>query len=597
MKTRRADLSIPRSKVSGILLKKESEQAASTVDKLSTLGVKSYGHTSLAKRLSTAHLQDLISESHDDTSGVAAERAGAYLPTKAPPPFYGIRSFASRISTPPPAQGKSTHPWHTCASDSLPNVGYLQRKCSICEQEKEEPARRIQRHIDNKDLTVGPADDEYEREADRIASLVMAGSNVRVHGRIRRGTHVQGDGNGAKWGPITPPSVNKMLQTEGAPLNAITSTLMETRMGYDFSKVRIHTGVGADASARALGALAYTVGRHIAFQSGQYSPATKRGQRLLAHELAHVCQQGKAEPLHSNKAAYVNQESALVPIIQRSNSSSAPADNAATVFTDLMNGGFDNLQEVYVERVQALPIAEQGQLLSFLIGKERFSEFRAILIHVISQDASVDTAVSLFADLASGGLEDLQMIFIERVQALSTAEQWQLLSLLIGKSEFSDFRAMLIHALVQGAHGQSPNSDQGSQSRTLHVTTDGCEEKPYNERGIIAAVKVAFSVVRDSKCIKSQSLRDEILDEFDGLNIDCEQGDDKDPCGRAFRYFSKTINIYPKALDDSRCGPLVSTILHEIVHLTEWGIAHGDLANACEMSCFGYGSGTASKCK
>lgn len=61
--------------------------------------------------------------------------------------------------------------------------------------------------------------------------------------------------------------------------------------GYDFSQVRVHTGAEAAESARAVNALAYTVGRDIVFGAGQYAPASARGQRLLAHELAHVVQQ------------------------------------------------------------------------------------------------------------------------------------------------------------------------------------------------------------------------------------------------------------------------------------------------------------------
>ena len=47
-----------------------------------------------------------------------------------------------------------------------------------------------------------------------------------------------------------------------------------------------------DASARALDANAYTVGRDIVFGRDRYSPHSPEGRRLLAHELTHVVQQG-----------------------------------------------------------------------------------------------------------------------------------------------------------------------------------------------------------------------------------------------------------------------------------------------------------------
>ena len=139
--------------------------------------------------------------------------------------------------------------------------------------------------------------------------------------------------------------------------------------------------------------------------------------------------------------------------------------------------------------------------------------------------------------------------------------------------------------------------NQSSRAYPFSVTTSGCNKKPYERATIIAAAREAFDKVLSTNCIKSQSLKNEILDEFDGLNIDCEQ--DKDgPCGMASRYFTQTVNLYPKALNLAKCGPLASTILHEIVHLTEWRLfGHGDLTDACEKSCFGYGSGDSSKCK
>jgi Domain of unknown function (DUF4157) len=57
--------------------------------------------------------------------------------------------------------------------------------------------------------------------------------------------------------------------------------------------VRVHTDARAAESARSVNALAYSVGDHIAFQSGVYNPATTAGRHLLAHELTHVVQSRK----------------------------------------------------------------------------------------------------------------------------------------------------------------------------------------------------------------------------------------------------------------------------------------------------------------
>ena len=63
---------------------------------------------------------------------------------------------------------------------------------------------------------------------------------------------------------------------------------------FDFTQVRIHTGGLAADAARAVDARAFTVGNHLVFGEGQFSPQSQQGQRLLAHELTHVVQQDSA---------------------------------------------------------------------------------------------------------------------------------------------------------------------------------------------------------------------------------------------------------------------------------------------------------------
>jgi hypothetical protein len=85
--------------------------------------------------------------------------------------------------------------------------------------------------------------------------------------------------------------VTDTLARSGQPLAPATQALFAPRFGFDFSGVRVHTDGSAALSARDVRAKAYTVGRHVVFNSGQYSPQTLTGMRLLAHELTHVVQQ------------------------------------------------------------------------------------------------------------------------------------------------------------------------------------------------------------------------------------------------------------------------------------------------------------------
>jgi len=88
-----------------------------------------------------------------------------------------------------------------------------------------------------------------------------------------------------------PPIVHEALRSPGQPLAPATRTVMEASFRQDFSGVRVHSDGTAAASARAVGARAYTVGSDVVFGESQYAPAGAAGQRLLAHELAHVVQQ------------------------------------------------------------------------------------------------------------------------------------------------------------------------------------------------------------------------------------------------------------------------------------------------------------------
>jgi hypothetical protein len=90
--------------------------------------------------------------------------------------------------------------------------------------------------------------------------------------------------------------VKQLTRTPGEPLKPAVQRTYEAYFGADLSGVRVHADEPAAESARALGADAYTVGRHIAFGQGQYAPDSPAGRRLLAHELAHVAQQQAAEP-------------------------------------------------------------------------------------------------------------------------------------------------------------------------------------------------------------------------------------------------------------------------------------------------------------
>ena len=165
-------------------------------------------------------------------------------------------------------------------------------------------------------LKMNEPGDIYEQEADRIADQALAApihssvSGVGVPLRIR---HLSGQTNGQIGS--APRSLDAALASPGTPLEPALRQEMEQRFGYDFSKVRVHSGSTAEQSAHDVNANAYTVGQNIVFGAGRFARGTEQGRRLLAHELTHVVQQGHAAALDGRgvKAAPAR----MLPAIQR----------------------------------------------------------------------------------------------------------------------------------------------------------------------------------------------------------------------------------------------------------------------------------------
>lgn len=108
----------------------------------------------------------------------------------------------------------------------------------------------------------------------------------------------------ASAGPaLAPPIVHDVLASPGRPLEPTTRDAMERSFGHDFGRVRVHTDARADASARAVSAVAYTIGPDVVFAAGRYSPDTGSGRRLLAHELTHVVQQNGSSDVSGGRGA------------------------------------------------------------------------------------------------------------------------------------------------------------------------------------------------------------------------------------------------------------------------------------------------------
>jgi hypothetical protein len=272
---------------------------------------------------------------------------------------------------------------NSASGNKTPGIGAtaIQRKCNCggsCEScaSKEEETGKIQTK-----LTIGSPDDVYEQEADRVADQVMRMPDQSSEGLERqienRPVHsIQGKNrlsafqditvsrlvdigdneplitnqetiipseegkiktksasdSGAQYFSSAKPqtvsdelaqSVKEIGSHSGEPLSSSPREFMENRFGKDFSNVRIHKDEFAGRISRQLNARAFTIENHIVFAPGEFRPEAASGRYLLAHELAHIIQQGASNGTLSGKRIQRTEADtqALCPLYYRYDSS------------------------------------------------------------------------------------------------------------------------------------------------------------------------------------------------------------------------------------------------------------------------------------
>jgi len=115
----------------------------------------------------------------------------------------------------------------------------------------------------------------------------------------------------------------------------------------------------------------------------------------------------------------------------------------------------------------------------------------------------------------------------------------------------------------------------------LYTIDSSCD---LQKRALLAIALVDVERAIQSNCIRGQSLKNCLTDKLNKLKIKCTN---KSGCGSAWPIFSNTIKINPAAFKPGGgCGPLESTILHEMVH--SCGRFFEKKPKGCEESCFGY---------
>jgi len=151
-------------------------------------------------------------------------------------------------------------------------------------------------------LKIGKPNDKYEKEADKVADIVMRMPEPKILRQTEPEEEeepIQAKRNSSSTAIATPgiESGINSLKGGGQPLPESIRKYFKPRFGYDFSGVRVHADSKASETAKSINAKAFTKGKNIVFGAGQYSPETDTGKLLLAHELTHVLQQKNHESL------------------------------------------------------------------------------------------------------------------------------------------------------------------------------------------------------------------------------------------------------------------------------------------------------------
>ena len=149
-------------------------------------------------------------------------------------------------------------------------------------------------------LSAPPGPGQANVRAQAITQLQRTHGNQRVQRLVARSAEEEGDSEGLAQ------AVDDR-RGYGEPLPDGTRAQMESGLQQDLSGVRVHSNSAADQLSRQFNAKAFTTGQDVFFRQGAYDPGSSSGDKLLAHELTHVVQQGNAPAQLAGKKMNVSE--------------------------------------------------------------------------------------------------------------------------------------------------------------------------------------------------------------------------------------------------------------------------------------------------
>lgn len=353
-----------------------------------------------------------------------------------------VVSRIQRFSTPSALNTYQT-PSTSSPEQSTDDNMLLQRKCEACAVEEEDPVT-VQRKLTHKPSAARPT--AFTPSPTFAAELRRARAG---HGRA---------------------------------LDLSLRAPMERGFDADFSQVKVHDDTNAATLAQQVHARAFTVGRDVFFDRDEYNPHTTVGQRLLAHELTHVLQQGGGDPAGAHAAS----ESRVLQKAPKNNAAPAPVDspevgpralmNVAellvavgpngkilSVFFDMLTEleGTDELVETAIKFVEAIPNKAVDLLLStpegrtvarLMIHYARVRPGYLVTGRILQVEAPVPKAAGV--TISESGFEDNDLTCMDR--ALFTV-----------KATLGETNTDLYEAMKKGARETARNEAVAKRRREL----------------------------------------------------------------------------------------------------------------------------------
>lgn len=163
-----------------------------------------------------------------------------------------------------------------------------------------------------------------------------------------------------------------LARSPGQSLDKVTRSAMESQLGHDFGRVRVHTGVEAAAAAKQIDARAFTVANDIYFGAQGFRPGTVEGNRLLMHELVHTVQQSSGHSRAPQSRLDVSQPG-------------DPAEVEADRIVDRLSG------EMPATAVSPMPVTASRKLISRAPLRTDGGEFEVTNYDEIDTDKDHDT--------------------------------------------------------------------------------------------------------------------------------------------------------------------------------------------------------------